>query len=63
MFIKEPNPSNGSGRFKFHITHSFKHYEAPILQALLTHNHSHCNHCGSQIIRNALKCTRRIYNK
>ena len=54
---------NGSLRLKFHIPHTFKQHEAPFVRALVTRNHGHCSHCGGQIFRNALKCTRRIYTK
>ena len=52
---------NGNARLKFHMKHSFKPHEAPFVRALVTRHPGHCNHCGAQIFRNALKCTRRIY--
>ncbi|CAF1652078.1 unnamed protein product [Rotaria magnacalcarata] len=39
-------------------SHTFESYEAVFAIALITGNHSHCNHCGSQIFRNALQCTK-----
>ncbi len=62
-YNKEPVPLNEIARLKFHIPHVFKQYEAPFVRAIVSRNHGHCYHCGSQIFRNALKCTRRIYKK
>ncbi|CAF1620778.1 unnamed protein product [Adineta ricciae] len=56
----EPTTSNEGFRLKFDIPHTFKQHEAPFVRALVTRNHGHCNHCGSPIFRNALKCTRTI---
>ncbi|CAF1130746.1 unnamed protein product [Adineta ricciae] len=53
----EPATSNEGFRLKFDVSHKFKQHEAPFVRALVTRNHGHCNHCGSPIFRNALKCT------
>ncbi|CAF0757889.1 unnamed protein product [Adineta steineri] len=53
----EPPSLNGSSRINIHIPHTFKQHDAPFVRALVTRNHGHCNHCGSAIFRNALKCT------
>ncbi|UJR30042.1 hypothetical protein I4U23_017587 [Adineta vaga] len=53
----EPTSVNGGLRLKLNIPHTFKQHEAPFVRALVSRNHGHCNHCGSAIFRNALKCT------
>lgn len=57
---KETIPLFENFRLKFHIQHKFKQYDAPLIRAIVPSNHSYCNHCGAPIIRNALKCTRKI---
>ncbi|CAF1194932.1 unnamed protein product [Adineta steineri] len=36
--------------------HRFLQYRAPLVQSLISREHNHCNHCGSQVLRHALKC-------
>lgn len=60
---QEPEFLNGSASLKFRIKHVFKQHDAPFVRAFVTRHHSHCGHCGAQIFRNALKCTRRICKK
>lgn len=54
---QEPDYFNGAASLKIGIKHSFKQHDAPFVRALVARHHGHCNHCGSQIFRNALKCT------
>jgi rRNA maturation endonuclease Nob1 len=49
----------GNRRFEFHIPHVFKHSESSLVRFLVPGSHSYCNHCGSQVLRNALKCKSR----
>jgi rRNA maturation endonuclease Nob1 len=49
----------GNRRFEFHIPHVFKHCESSLVRFLVPGSHSYCNHCGSQVLRNALKCKSR----
>ncbi|CAF1013957.1 unnamed protein product [Rotaria sordida] len=37
--------------------HTFKEYEIAFVRALVSRNCGNCKHCGTQIYRNALKCT------
>ncbi|CAF3880581.1 unnamed protein product [Rotaria sp. Silwood1] len=56
-FWCEKSSGSMASRLNFIHPHTFKTYEVPFVRAFVTRNHIHCDHCGAQIFRNALKCT------
>ncbi|CAF1143443.1 unnamed protein product, partial [Didymodactylos carnosus] len=55
--VRSPFIQSNTQGLKVKIPHMFQQHEPPLIRSLITSDLGHCNHCGFQILQNALKCT------